>query len=257
MGRTLVRKAVAVVASAAVAVAIVGADGHSAAAGSEKWPAPRTLLTARGGIDFFAQDGSWIAWSDSSQPCPRLIQLRNLATNRTYPLLGRPSRTCDATSVDSRGALARDRVLWVAVDGGITQNCYSILTAALGTRERRLGEYSCVFHDDGVLEFAAAGDGPTLVYSAYTVHRVGQRPSLVPGITGANAVAASGQRFALARRVERGDGYEYVVEARTWTSGQILFSFTRPEVHALALDRGAARSTRPRAGWDPHRDRAV
>jgi Tol biopolymer transport system component len=165
---------------------------------------PRTLLTTKGTIEAFAQDGNVIAWGDSSKPCRRGIQLRNLVTGRTRPL------GCGDNYISAM-ALAGTRVLWAFPRDANSVVPVDLYTAAPGEPEREVGnvEFALEEDEDGggqIGHISMAGDDRTLVYAAFNgsegysgVYRVSRRATPVPGTVETAAVAASGARFALAR----------------------------------------------------------
>jgi Tol biopolymer transport system component len=214
--------AVAVVVAAAALAAVASAD--SIARSSPRWPAPKTLLSVRF-AEGFAQDGNRIVWADSSQPCRRFVQLRNLATKVTTPLLGVTGPTCELSRATGGGgfqwrmALAGTRALWGYVYPSLSAEHTQLATAAPGKPERALG-WVHLDKDNPYRPVPMAGDGNTLVFAhigdaegqdPQGVFRVPARPSApvrdegccaatpVPGTQGASAVAAAGARFAISR----------------------------------------------------------
>ena len=92
------------------------------AAGSPSALPVRTLLEVRGSIQGFAQDGRYITWANPSpayvnrRACTRIVQLRDLRTKKTWPLLSKKSSLCEEIGrlggFQHRMALAGTRALW-------------------------------------------------------------------------------------------------------------------------------------------------
>jgi len=103
-------------------------------------------------------------------------------------------------------ALAGRRVVWGQVMGGNTQYGVEIFTAAPGSRQRRLLGYD-VPYDEGSFpgQDAMAGDRHSLVVAGERgAYRVTPAAALIPLTDGTVEVAASRNRFALARQLGGG-----------------------------------------------------
>lgn len=127
-------------------------------AGKTKPIKPRTLVTARGAIYAFAQDGDAIGWIRADAR----VRVRRLSTGRSW-VVGRvpwPDRASSAVV-----ALAGLRALWMWDDGG-NSTAYPIVTGAPGRTPMeivRLGR-GLRGMGDGLDPTGLAGDGTTLVY---------------------------------------------------------------------------------------------
>ena len=231
-------------------------------------PAPRpsvvTLLTVRGSIDGFAQDGHRIVWANAADPCRRRIHIRALSTGATANL------PCgdDFGAMQDRMALAGMRALWATVHPGNTYFQFTLYTAAPGDRKaREVGDVET----EGGRPVPVAGDRATLAYAdisdtdesegAQGVFLVARRRTYLPGTEDTSALAASGRRLALARRVGQGCRCN---QSPSWSphGRRILFLSTRGsasrwELYAMNADGSGLRrltSTggRVRTGsWSP------
>ena len=98
-----------------------------AASGSPSALPVRTLLEVRGAIEGFAQDGRYITWANPTpvygqigvkrlRACTRIVQLRDLRTKKTWPLVSKKSSLCEEFGTmdgfQHRMALAGTRALW-------------------------------------------------------------------------------------------------------------------------------------------------
>lgn len=126
--------------------------------------AARTLLTVRGPIVLFAQDGDHIAWSGGCG-----VVVRNLRTRAKLREKG--SSACPEFGRTRRLALGGARALWTTI--GCGTSCYTdVYTRAVG--ERRAVGLVCCDSDGGFAQdrggggtgvSAVAGDGSTLAYA--------------------------------------------------------------------------------------------
>jgi hypothetical protein len=245
-----------------VAVALVVATPGARAAPAA-FPKPITLLTTKGSLDAFGQDGSWITWIDSYQRCSRIVQIKNLETHKTLPLLRPGSPTCDAVenlgAFEDTIALAGRRALWGYVNVSNTVYDTDLFTAAPGSRERRLRGVEVVggLEEDAGTARAVpiSGDRGTLVYA--DISETGSRPergvirvtarsaSTIPGTEHTRLVAAFAQRLALVRAIPQEPPAEDVLTTRTTVvdvrhvpTGAVQSSFALGErtVDAVAFD---------------------
>src|SRR5439155_13963887 len=114
MGHEARRNALA---AAAGAVALVTAAPVGAVSTAASAPAatPKTLVSVRGSIGGFAQDGNRVVWLWSGgRRCRDFVQLRNLRTRKQVPLAAKRGATCPPADGFIAGslALAKDRELW-------------------------------------------------------------------------------------------------------------------------------------------------
>lgn len=256
--------------SAAAAFAVV----PSIAATEKRAPKVRTLLEVRGSIEGFAQDGNHIAWANAAEGCRRLVQLRNLSTGKTVPLLARNGPTCSRSvelgGFQHRMALAGTRALWAYVSVTNTSFGFTVLSAAPGDRSERVLGHARISggleDPDGFGPLPLAGDAGTLVYADISnwgyseplgVYRVTRRAALIDDTRNTVAVAASGGRVALARGVEAGCACSY---APQWSpDGEwIVFEsaraeFARREIYLMRADGTDARrlTAGTSRGWSP------
>jgi WD40-like Beta Propeller Repeat len=212
-------RGVSVIALSALLVAVVLPSSSRSA--RQPWPAPRTLLRV-GGLAGFAQDGDRIAWIDVNQPCARWVQIRNLATKATRPLLGRTGPTCnisrDLGGFGQRMAPAGQRALWSYFTVSLSHFQISLFTAAPGSRERSPAHFEVYGgfedKDHAPPEVPMAGDRNALVFAGFeeetgptivpgSAFRVRYRSSAVRGTQLTSAVAAHGKRFSVARHRPR------------------------------------------------------
>jgi Tol biopolymer transport system component len=211
--------------SLAVAAIVVATP---TASGSPATLPVRTLLEVRGTIEGFAQDGRYITWANPTPAyggnrgaCPRIVQLRDLRTTKTWPLVGRKSSLCEDIGYlggfQHRMALAGTRALWGLVSVSNSSFHVALYTARPGQPARSLE----MVHMRGGLEadypfrpVPVAGDGPSLVFAhtgdsefqePYGVVRVGGKGmALLADTKYTSAVAVQGGRMLLARPVEQG-----------------------------------------------------
>ena len=249
--------ALAAAALAALALAIPGATIPALAAGAAPLPKPHVLLRVPL-VEGFAQDGSRIVWADSTRPCARRVQLRDLTTGRTTPLAGRRGRACTddfMAGFQHRMALAGTRALWGTVSASLSSYHVSVATAAPGSVERSLGTIS-MRSDDGrpFRPVPMAGDGASLVYAAIGdseeqfaagVLRVGARATLVTGTERTSAVAAHGPVFAAARVHVGGcrchAGLAWSPDGRRVAYSGRHSTVDRSDVYVTEVDGGATR----------------
>jgi Tol biopolymer transport system component len=197
------------------------------AAGSAVALPVRTLLVVRGTIEGFAQDGRYITWANPTpaytnrRACPRIVQLRDLRTKKTWPLVGKRSPLCEEIGrlggFQHRMALAGTRALWGNVTGSNQSFHVSLHTASKGRPSRALGTVSMdggLAADYPFRPVPVAGDGSSLVFAhtgdseeqePYGVVRVGRRDTtLLADTEYTSAVAVEANRTLLARQVQPG-----------------------------------------------------
>jgi Tol biopolymer transport system component len=217
----------------------------------------RTLLEMRGSVEGFAQDGPYITWANPSpayrdrRACPRIVQLRDLRTKKTWPLVSKKSSLCEEIGrlggFQHRMALAGTRALWGNVTVSNQSWHVSLHTASKGRPSRALGSVSMdggLAADYPFRPVPVAGDGPSLVY-AHTGDAEEQKPvgavrvgrtstSLFAGTEYTSALGVQGDRMLLARRVEPGCTCNH---RPTWSPNgeQIAFLSGRAEG---GLDKG-------------------
>jgi Tol biopolymer transport system component len=240
------------------------------ASGSPSALPVRTLLEVRGSIQGFAQDGRYITWANPSpadrdrRACTRIVQLRDLETKKSWPLVGKKSSLCGESGVvdgfQHRMALAGTRALWGIVDGGISSFHVALHTARRGTPSRALSQVSMDAGPPGdrFRPVPVAGDASSLVYAhtgdieeqrPYGVARVGRtgRSSLIPETEYTTAVAVQAGRTLLARRVEPGCTCNH---SPTWSpngeqiaflSGRAEGGLDKGELHVIRADGSGLR----------------
>ena len=104
--------------------------------------------------------------------CPRIVQLRDLRTNKTWPLVARKSSLCDEIGYlggfQHRMALAGTRALW----GLVTVSNSSFHVALYTARPGKPAHSLEMVHMQGGLEadypfrpVPVAGDGSSLVFA--------------------------------------------------------------------------------------------
>src|SRR5947208_9034112 len=130
MGHEARRNALA---AAAGAVALVTAAPVGAVSTAARAPAatPKTLVSVRGSIGDFAQDGNRVVWLWSGgRRCRDFVQMRNLRTRKQVRLAAKRGATCPPADGFITGslALAKDRALWAvySATGGNTVINYSV-----------------------------------------------------------------------------------------------------------------------------------
>ncbi len=229
------------VALAPAALLLMVATG---AAGQPAASSPRTLVSVKGRIGAFAQDGPRIAWLLTTGPCRRRVQLRELTTGKSAVLTARGGATCRAGHRSAaKLALAGRRALWALFAGA--NHLHLITGAAGGGKDVELERVA--LPDQAVL----AGDGRTLVYTtAGPLFRVvGARARPVPRSYGAYALSADGDRVAALR----GAGGLCACNASpTWSPDGRTIAFASgrdqlDEIYAAKLDGGAP----VRLTWNP------
>jgi Tol biopolymer transport system component len=196
---------------------------------------PRTLVSIRGRIEGFAQDGGWIVWADAEAPCHRQVLIRRVRGGRPVSLVSRRGSLCLGETYfayQHRMALAGTRALWVLVGAGNTVYYYSVQTSSLGEpRSREVGNAEVDKRAFVPVPFGA--DGPTLVHAGGgrgDVSRVVRGVEHVPRTVGTVALAASGRAFAVARLLPAGCACSGVFYGRgNWSPDgrRILFGSAR------------------------------
>jgi hypothetical protein len=178
---------------------------------------PRTLLTTRGTIVSFAQDGSVLAWVErpAGKRCRRILHIRHLGKGHdTTARIG-----CGRNYDDL--ALAGTRVLWnhLAEGTSLTRDVDVMTMAAGERRPRRLEQVHVDFDpvDCYRLELTCrperepvlAGGGGLLAYSTPTgVRRVvrGARRALLPFPAARKLAVSGGRVLAFRFELRPGDG---------------------------------------------------
>jgi hypothetical protein len=151
--------------------AVVLALATAGAASSQGRAGPATLVTAKGPIAAFAQDGGQLAWAsiDPGPACPWKLRIRLLAAHKQKAVNTGGGPTCASdTGFDPSHstwlALAGTRALWTLYASG--NNSYvDLVTASYTSGDIQLQEL--VFSNglgDGDHLGGLAGDGSTLVY---------------------------------------------------------------------------------------------
>jgi hypothetical protein len=212
----------------AAAVSLVAA--FSSAAGAA--PRTQTLYSLPSGtISAFAQDGGIIAWfAPGTQACNavHVKQLDN-GLNADLPKQGDAYNvTCHWPTARAPVSLAiassEPNLLWTLHEDTPLEFDYLIGAGVRDSREHRFQQLAHTDHGAGLWLGGVAGDGATLVYGVTSVDYIdeagclagtdtcalkivqqgggvfrivnGQRLKLIPGTSGAVAVAASGSRVA-------------------------------------------------------------
>jgi WD40 repeat protein len=187
---------------------------------------PQTLVSVRGQIGAFAQDGNSIAWLSSSPRCSRLVELRNLATGAQSALASKRGATCRRRArmgVSPMLALAGRRALWGLYRTPLSHQLLTLVTGAAGGRDRVVAELEA---DCDACRAAPvllhAGDGPTLAYSWSGINRVaGARAVKVREAYPAAFLAVAGTSVAFARYL----GSDYAAGPR-WSPNGKQLAFT-------------------------------
>src|SRR4051812_40723961 len=245
---------------AATAVVAGAASGTHAQAGA------RTLVTTRGRITAFAQDGRYLAWAAAGRSCGQAVSLYDTSHRRTTLLTrpGTPGCRMEAPvaqlAVATQGAQAR--ALWSRYETGNNYYHWLFAGSTQQPRERDAGLISESTGDE--LRVSIAGEGPFLGLGwahatedpdanlPYTildggVKRLGSdlRLATAPGLPAAAMLAAGGGRVAIVSRgavgattsprpdlrdVEIRDGSTLAVLARVTTDAP---------VRAVAVSRSA------------------
>src|SRR5438552_10550751 len=216
MGHEARRNALA---AAAGAVALVTAAPVGAVSTAASAPAatPKTLVSVRGSIGGFAQDGNRVVWLWSGgRRCRDFVQLRNLRTRKQVPLAAKRGATCPPADGFIAGslALAKDRALWAvySATGGNTVINYAVyvVSGQPGARDRVVYGFGEEIEKDDSgdapnPEVGMAGDGPTLAFAVDgVVRRVvrGRTTRAAPFLTTAFATAAG--KIGVARQTSPG-----------------------------------------------------
>jgi WD40 repeat protein len=187
---------------------------------------PQTLVSTRGQIGAFAQDGNQIAWLSSSPRCSRLVELRNLTTGKQSALASKRGATCRyraRTGVSPMLALAGSQALWGLYRTTLSHQLLTLVTGAARGRDRVVAELET---DCDACRAAPAllhaGDGPTLAYSWSGINRVsGARAVKVRGAYPTAFLAVAGTSVAFARYL----GSDYAAGPR-WSPNGKQLAFT-------------------------------
>jgi hypothetical protein len=181
----------------------------------------RTLVTTKGRITAFAQDGRYLAWATTGKSCGQAVSLYDLVRRRTTVLTrpGTPGCRMEAPvaqlAVATQGSQAR--ALWSRYETGNNYYHWLFAGSTQQPRERAAGLISESTGDE--LRVSIAGDGPFLGVGwahatedleanlPYTildggVKRLGSdlRLTAVPGMPAVAALAAGGGNVALVPR---------------------------------------------------------
>jgi Tol biopolymer transport system component len=211
----------------------------------------QTLLEVRGTIEGFAQDGRYITWANPTpvytnpRACTRVVQLRDLRTKKTWPLVGQKSSLCDDVhrlgGFQHRMALAGTRALWGLVRVSNSSFHVALYTASPGRPSRGLTEVSMSGGLEADYPFRpvpVAGEGASLVFAhtgnseeqfPYGVARVGRTGmTFLADTEYTSAVAVDAGRTLLAREAQAGCVCTY---APAWSPNgeQIAFASGRAE----------------------------
>jgi hypothetical protein len=207
---------------------------------------PRTIVSVRGWIQGFGQNGDWIVWADVGSerdaPCHRQVVMRRVSGGRTTSLVSRRGATCqrgwpgESGQYQGRMALAGTRALWVNVLPGIQGTTHYIpISSSLRSRHDRERAMFTFFRgeDTPPRPLPLAGDDATLVYANWSsdttadqfgyVLKVESRLRRIPGTSRTLALALSG-RF-LARAFSGLSGEANGVEVRNVHTGVLLTRF--------------------------------
>ena len=212
----------------AAAVALVAALSSVAGAA----PRTQTLYSlANGTIAGFAQDGGIIAWFTPGGKACNAVHVKQLdnGLNVDLPKQGDANNvTCKWAAgrapVSLAIASAEPNLLWTLHQNAPLEFDYLVGAGVRDPRERRFQQLAHTTHGAGLWLGGVAGDDSTLVYGVTSVDYVdeagclagtdtcaleivqqgggvfrvvdGQRVKLIPGTSGAVAVAASGSRVA-------------------------------------------------------------
>ena len=209
---------------------------------------PVTLLTAKGGIGAFAQDGPWLVWAQGGA-CQSQVRIRRVGGGPTRSLLSRRGANCKGRfegSYTGSMALAGSRALWSLGSGSTATHFFSVRTSSLADRFDRMLIEPTISADTSAdeppwLGVPLAGDGPTLLYVDSNQHADGGsgvggnqvfrvtgdgRAEGIPRTWGSISVAASGSIFAAGRLLRAGERRD---AAPAWAPGgrRLLFQATR------------------------------
>jgi Tol biopolymer transport system component len=188
---------------------------------------PRTLVSIRGQIGAFAQDGSRIAWLSSTPRCRGLVQLLNLATGKQSALPTKRGATCRnwiRKDVSPMLALAGRRAVWGLYQRSLSHRLLSVVAGGIGRRDRIVEELESECDDcRGAPALWTAGDGPTLLYLGFGITRVlGARIAKVPHAHPMVAfLSLAGTSVAYPRYL----GSDYSADAR-WSPTGAKLAFT-------------------------------
>ena len=184
---------------------------------------PKTLVSVRGQVGAFAQDGDRIAWVSSASRCRDFVQMRNLATGTQSALATKRGATCRNwahTDVSPMLALAGTRALWGLYRTSLSHQLLNLVAGGTGRRDRVVAALQ--FDCDQCREAPTvthAGDGPTLVYRWSGINRVvGSRTVRVPHAGGIAFLSAAGTDIAFARYL----GTDFNADARWSPNGREL-----------------------------------
>jgi Tol biopolymer transport system component len=200
----------------------------------------RTLLETSGTIEGFAHDGSRIVWANTSEPCRRLVRLRDLRSGRTWSLTGRKGHTCrqrgSLGGFQHSMALAGRRALWAYVSVSNSAYHMSLYTGAAGSAiERSVGSVTISggLREDGSFRpVPMASTGQLLAFADISnteersptgVYTVGRKTIRFVDSYSTFSVAASESRIALGRHV--GEGCACIGDA-TWSPDGTRAAFT-------------------------------
>ncbi|MFN2470628.1 MAG: hypothetical protein ABR583_06495 [Gaiellaceae bacterium] len=245
---------------AAITLTVAGAAGQARPA------APRTIITARGPITAFAQDGRFLAWAteERGRRCARMVRLRDVARGRERVLTQADRPTCRSVArVNELAVAAGPRgasVLWKRFETG--NFAYHWLSSASFSepRERDLGPVAELVHDD--LRVSLAGDSSFLGYGwshsgngeclaggcSYTIQKggvtriVAGKPAPVPAVPPTALVATDGTHLVLLVRGAVGERTKPSaplrrVEVREAATGRLVRALeSAGSVRGLAID---------------------
>jgi dipeptidyl aminopeptidase/acylaminoacyl peptidase len=152
------KRTIGFMAGVVLSVALFAVPTHSSegAASQATLPRVRTLLTIRGPVEAFAQDGRYVAWSK-----PHRLVIRRLDSGAESAL---------GVDHSSSVVLGGRRALWL--EHGCGNLCYDyVYSAALGDRRARLVDEEGVSMngDDGTVVHGLAADGGAHLFAVLSI----------------------------------------------------------------------------------------
>jgi TolB protein len=216
---------------------------------------PKTVVSVRGSIGGFAQDGNRIVWLwPGARRCRDFVLLRNLRTHTQVSVAAKRGATCPpAEGFLGSLALAGDRALWAvySATGGNTVINYSVsvVSGRPRARDRVVSRFYEEIEKDDSGDAAEptvdmAGDGSTLVFAFDGVVRrlVRARPVRVAPYL-ATAFATTGGKIAVGRQTFPGGCL--CNESPHWSpdGSKLIFSSghensARPGIYTMAASGG-------------------
>lgn len=247
------------------AVALLGGAAAAAPSSDTASSRPYTLVQGQE-LSAFAQDGNHIAWIENSQPCHRLVRLRNLTTRKTVYLTRPGGPTCSlgntAGNPGAQMALAGKRALWSYWNSSISHYQMTMVAASPTMRETMVDEFEADKSEERGYPpppIPMAGENKTLVFAQLRGEYTNTRTHVVLGSkaipikgTDDTVVVDAGRvpgtvgreypadRFAIQRVSERDKNYggpiAWEVQLRTMRDGSARYEYDMSKpAKALAI----------------------